>query len=498
MERLKEILAWQGLFLLFGAFLILSLPSQQAPTGSAVLQSEETDNFAPPFEPFTNDRLITLSHDQVDNETFHVEADIGSETSAIYSTVYYHTSQGWQAVSLSGSDWIKNSASASIEGSYDAIPMREGDDLFVGAWVCKGHNDTWHCGCKSPDDCGYWHIQGIDLETEGVQACTDEDGDGYGAQGSSECFFNETDCDDTDPAVNPGANETVYNGKDDDCDPATPDDDLDGDGALKAEDCDDTNSSLHPLATETCQDGIDQDCDGSDKQCEQCGEGEIPMTGCSCADSPYYEGFCCDNTYQEQPCGTPEVLFYDGFESGTGNTWEYVNPYAEVNHDMPYGGTYSLDLKYSSGDITEDLRATTPLESEDHVFFRYYLFFEEDFSQPVDGVRLSSLDGVVQRARRWQGDQTQGRLAVGTPGSTSDVATLRNGQWYCIEEEVDTVNGTLRMWVDGSVVAERSVDTPAEVDELEIGGLYEGSLTSTPIHAYFDNVVVSRERIGCS
>ncbi len=53
-----------------------------------------------------------------------------------------------------------------------------------------------------------------------------------------------------------------YNGKDDDCNPATPDDDLDGDTYPVATDCDDTDASVNPGATEVC-DGIDNNCDGT-------------------------------------------------------------------------------------------------------------------------------------------------------------------------------------------------------------------------------------------
>jgi hypothetical protein len=55
--------------------------------------------------------------------------------------------------------------------------------------------------------------------------------------------------------------EVPYNGVDDDCDPATPDDDLDGDGSAVAEDCDDDDPAVHPGATEECN-GVDDDCDG--------------------------------------------------------------------------------------------------------------------------------------------------------------------------------------------------------------------------------------------
>ncbi|MCB9760882.1 MAG: hypothetical protein H6739_13675 [Alphaproteobacteria bacterium] len=78
------------------------------------------------------------------------------------------------------------------------------------------------------------------------------DGDGDG-------LFGEADCNDDDPAA--GGIEVPYDGVDNDCDPSTPDDDLDGDGYAQADDCDDSDANLHPGAVELC-DGVDQDCDG--------------------------------------------------------------------------------------------------------------------------------------------------------------------------------------------------------------------------------------------
>ncbi len=106
---------------------------------------------------------------------------------------------------------------------------------------------------------------------------TDADNDGFPLQ---------DDCDDTDPAVYPGAGEAC-DGKDNDCD-GTVDEgnqlalfhiDADGDGYGDAgepveacsappghvaddTDCDDTDASIHPDAVEVC-DGKDNDCDGT-------------------------------------------------------------------------------------------------------------------------------------------------------------------------------------------------------------------------------------------
>ncbi len=85
------------------------------------------------------------------------------------------------------------------------------------------------------------------------------------------------DCNDVNPAVNPGAQESIYNGTDEDCsaqitlnankanktntiDP-TRDDDLDGDGYPAETDCNDNDKNVNPAAMEI-NDGIDNNCNG--------------------------------------------------------------------------------------------------------------------------------------------------------------------------------------------------------------------------------------------
>ncbi|HNO29851.1 MAG TPA: putative metal-binding motif-containing protein, partial [Chitinophagales bacterium] len=117
----------------------------------------------------------------------------------------------------------------------------------------------------------------------------DLDGDTYGAGAMVACgVANNTDCDDSDAAVNPGATE-ICNGIDDDCDGnideagavgestwyADADGDTYGDAASSItactapvgyvganDDCDDTNAAINPGATEICN-GVDDECDGS-------------------------------------------------------------------------------------------------------------------------------------------------------------------------------------------------------------------------------------------
>ena len=124
----------------------------------------------------------------------------------------------------------------------------------------------------------------------------DGDGDGYGGTTVSliACFQpsgyagNDSDCDDGDSEINPGATE-VCNRRDDDCNGLVDDAaagmsswyyDGDGDGygddaatvttaacyapsgyVATADDCDDADTTIHPGATEVCN-GEDDDCDG--------------------------------------------------------------------------------------------------------------------------------------------------------------------------------------------------------------------------------------------
>ena len=68
------------------------------------------------------------------------------------------------------------------------------------------------------------------------------------------------DCNDSDPAINPGAVEVPGNNVDEDCDPNTPIDE-DGDGYSPPEDCNDSDPAINPGAVEVPGNNVDEDCD---------------------------------------------------------------------------------------------------------------------------------------------------------------------------------------------------------------------------------------------
>jgi hypothetical protein len=141
----------------------------------------------------------------------------------------------------------------------------------------------------------------------------DNDGDGYALDGKGD---NEgVDCDDTDPEINPGAEEIWYDGINQNCDKQH-DYDQDDDGYYanvegdRAPDCDDTNNEIHPGADDDWYDGTDSDCAGNDDY-DQDGDTHCPLgmdadAGRLCED--------CNDTDAFIFLGAPDA-WYDGIDS---------------------------------------------------------------------------------------------------------------------------------------------------------------------------------------
>ncbi len=208
--------------------------------------------------------------------------------------------------------------------------------------LCNGIDDDCDGEIDEDDasDASDWYVDadgdGYGDADEVVQACDQPDG----------TSGDDTDCDDTDAAVNPGADE-VCNGIDDDCDgeideaDATGGDtfyaDDDGDGYGDADDtttacsqpegyvdddtdCDDTNWAINPGATEFCN-GIDDDCDGdvdegdaanastwyADADGDGFGDADSPLDACEQPDGYVSDDTDCDDTVHTTFPGADEL-----------------------------------------------------------------------------------------------------------------------------------------------------------------------------------------------
>lgn len=211
------------------------------------------------------------------------------------------------------------------------------------------------------DDCD------LDIDEPGASGegewYADTDGDGFGdaTDATTACdapggaVANDTDCDDTDGLVNPGAPEAC-NAIDDNCDGAIDEagatgestwyDDADGDsyGAGSAilacdaalgqvaidGDCDDLTDTIYPGAAEHC-DGVDEDCDGtadndavdaSTWYADADGDGYgDPRTAADSCDAPadtIADGTDCDDTDPRTQPGAVEIC--DGADNNCDGT----------------------------------------------------------------------------------------------------------------------------------------------------------------------------------
>ena len=113
---------------------------------------------------------------------------------------------------------------------------------------------------------------------------SDVDRDGYVS-----VEYGGDDCDDTEQDINPGEDETPYDGIDNDCSEGDVVD-ADGDGFFGGEsgnDCDDGDANINPNAEEICDDGIDNNCDGGVDKGDR--DADIPQdaqcSACNCNSS---------------------------------------------------------------------------------------------------------------------------------------------------------------------------------------------------------------------
>ncbi len=213
--------------------------------------------------------------------------------------------------------------------------------LLLAACVTNYKVDTDEGRTSSDDD--------LDTADTADTAVADADGDGTPAS---------EDCDDTDPAVHPGAVE-LCNTRDDDCDGAVDEDatepgtwyvDADGDGygddatavqsceppaegmVLRGGDCDDASAARSPGNDEVC-DEVDNDCDGS--------VDEDPSDGRTYYADTDGDGFG-DPSAAVVACAQPDGMTWDA--SDCDDTRAAVNPLAvEICNDLDDNCDGTLD-----------------------------------------------------------------------------------------------------------------------------------------------------------
>ncbi|TWO32878.1 T9SS type A sorting domain-containing protein [Seonamhaeicola sediminis] len=203
-------------------------------------------------------------------------------------------------------------------------------------------------------------------------ADVDDDGDGF--------TENEGDCDDTKDTIYPGATETPDNGIDEDCDGADlrtwyQDSDSDNYGNINVSqtsnnqptdyvldntDCDDTESTVYPGAPELC-DGLDNDCDGltddddgditgqstwyADTDNDGFGDSSSSVLACDKPNGYVADNTDCDDTESTVYLGAPEIC--DGLDNDCANgvddgltfTTYYIDGDGDTYGDENHSGT---------------------------------------------------------------------------------------------------------------------------------------------------------------
>jgi len=285
------------------------------------------------------DSLVDDEDDSVaDQQTWWLDGDEDGVGSTAYSVVACEQPEGFSA----DSDDCDDADPTTFPGANEACDGADND--------CDGDID------ENATDAGAWYA--------------DTDGDGFGdpdssidsCDGGTAYVADDTDCDDTDAAVNPGATE-LCNGFDDDCDTLVDDDDtsvddpgtwyldLDGDGYGDAAvditqceqptnavtddtDCDDTDAAVNPGAAEVCNGDLDDDCDGLadgddpdisdettwylDYDGDGFGNTDFAVDACEAPDSYVSNDLDCDDAHAEaSPLGTEACDGLDNDCDGT-------------------------------------------------------------------------------------------------------------------------------------------------------------------------------------
>ena len=234
-------------------------------------------------------------------------ADGNCDTGQSESTVSTDCNDGDVAINPSATEIVDDGIDQDCNGSDSITCFVDGDQDGFGSMAtttaADGVCDTGQSESTDSTDCNDGNAainpaaseivaDGVDQDCDSIELCyVDGDGDTYGISstvGSANLSCvdageatNNTDCNDGNVAINPGATEGVADGVDQDCDAqelcyldadsdtygivtTTVSADLvctDAGESTNTTDCNDGDGSVNPGATEGVADGVDQDCD---------------------------------------------------------------------------------------------------------------------------------------------------------------------------------------------------------------------------------------------
>jgi Ca2+-binding RTX toxin-like protein len=130
-----------------------------------------------------------------------------------------------------------------------------GTDVFLGG---AGNDNVVSRDGRAEDvNCGDGLDTAISDDADTRTSCEEIEGDADG-----DGVRRPADCDDTNPAIHPGATDVPDDRIDQDCSGADATNlDRDGDGTPRPQDCDDSNPNIRPGAKEIVGNKVDENCD---------------------------------------------------------------------------------------------------------------------------------------------------------------------------------------------------------------------------------------------
>jgi len=268
----------------------------------------------------------------------------------------------------------------------------------------------------------------------------DGDGDGF-----DRLEAGGEDCDDSDPAINPGAEEVFYDGVDQNCDGLNDyDQDMDGyeadyfnaDPTTGGGDCNDVIDWIHPGATDEWYDGVDSDCDGaSDWDADGDGYSSAALgkgSDCDDTDGDVYPGAAerfngslddCDGSIDRDMQATSSDLYY----TGSGD-YEGVGMGLAIGHidgdgiaDLFVGAPYygSSSSSYGKGSVAVFLSGNSYPADGSEIYDAWNSF---DGPSSSSGLGASMIYMDADSASTSQ--DPAGALAIGAPGDNSNAGAI--------------------------------------------------------------------------